>query len=79
MAEWSIEFPSPHGDKFQLEYLEVINKYWKFPSPHGDKFQRRRNVKARGWRLFPSPHGDKFQHGFLTDVFPPLVSVPSRG
>ena len=34
------KFPSPHGDKFQLEGISRTRKKLPFPSPHGDKFQR---------------------------------------
>ena len=34
-----MEFPSPHGDKFQPSTVKPVPRSCVFPSPHGDKFQ----------------------------------------
>ena len=60
-------FPSPCGDKLQLQHRLRDNSTGRFPSPCGDKLQQEPDwpQDAREW-WFPSPCGDKLQRQSCT-------------
>ena len=66
-------FPSPHGDKFQLDICCIQAVHKRFRPLTGINFNRKSTSGMPEAMEFPSPHGDKFQR-WLSDVKRPIAS-----